>query len=49
MFKSKTIVFNVLMGGIEALTASFQLFEPFVTPEHGVYLRTITTLPLSAK
>jgi hypothetical protein len=62
--KSKTIIFNVLMGGIEALHASIQLFEPIVTADHfalisvvlgiihgmgGVYLRTITNVPLSNK
>jgi len=62
--KSKTIIFNVLMAGIEFLHGSVQLFQPMVSPEHfalislvlgmihgmgGVYLRTITTTPLSEK
>lgn len=62
--KSKTIIFNIAMAGIEFLHGSIQLFQPLVTPEHfalislvlgaihgmgGVYLRTITTIPLSYK
>ena len=62
--KSKTIIFNVLMAGIEFLHGSVQLFSPVVSAETfaiislvlgtvhgmgGVYLRTITTKPLSEK
>ena len=42
--KSKTILFNVLMGGIEALHAGIQLFDQLLTPDQFASMSIILGL-----
>jgi hypothetical protein len=59
-FKSKTIVFSLLLAVLGVIEASFQVFAPLMTPQSygwvlmGVscvvaVLRIVTTLPLVEK
>lgn len=62
--RSKTILFNLVMGAVEFAHGSMQLLQPLLDQETfiltsfalgmvhtvgGLYLRTITTQPLSEK
>jgi hypothetical protein len=59
-FKSKTILFSVLLAVVGVIEASFQVFAPMMSPQaYGLVLmgvscvvavlRIVTTLPLDDK